>query len=52
LWSGKVLGENHEKLDKDTIAVKKFNDMVQNDPRSENVMIPIRDGMTLIRKVC
>jgi len=52
LWSGKVLEERNEKLDKDTIAVKKFNDLVQNDLNSENVMIPIRDGMTLIRKVC
>ena len=40
------------KIDKDTLAVKEFNDMVQNDDRVENVMIPLRDGLILIQKVC
>lgn len=52
LWSGKVLDENKDRLDKDTLAVIEFNKMVQNDPCTENVMIPIRDGMTLIQKIC
>jgi len=52
LWNGKVLDENHEKIDKDTLALIKFNKIVQNDPCVENVMIPIRDGMTLIQKIC
>jgi len=52
LWSGKVVLGKSEKNDKDTIAVKKFNDKVQNDQRVENVMIPLRDGLSLIQKIC
>ena len=52
LWSGKILQENEAKIDKDTKAVKAFNDFVQNDNRVENVMIPLRDGMSLIQKIC
>jgi predicted O-methyltransferase YrrM len=47
LWSGKVLDE---KKDKDTRAIHKFNEQVQADPRIENVLIPIRDGIMLMRK--
>lgn len=49
LWSGKVL-ESNEKLDKDTLAIKKFNDFVQEDHRVENVLFPIRDGLLIVRK--
>lgn len=53
LWSGKVLSsKNSEKIDKDTEAIKEFNNMVQEDDRVENVIIPLRDGMTLIQKIC
>jgi predicted O-methyltransferase YrrM len=48
LWSGKVI---QPKPDKDTRAVLAFNEMVHNDPRVENVLLPVRDGITLIRKV-
>ena len=51
LWSGKVVHESLKSNDKDTVAVKEFNDTVQKDKRIENVMIPLRDGMTLIRKL-
>lgn len=47
LWSGKVL---HNHKDKDTEALHRFNQMVQNDPRVENLLLPLRDGMMLIRK--
>lgn len=47
LWSGKVLDS---RPDKDTRAVLAFNDKVHNDPRVENVLLPVRDGITLIRK--
>ncbi len=47
LWSGKVVQPNP---DKDTRALMAFNEMVQNDPRVENVLLPIRDGLMLIRK--
>jgi predicted O-methyltransferase YrrM len=48
LWSGKVL-EN--KPDKDTRAIVDFNEKVQRDNRVENVLLPIRDGMMMMRKV-
>jgi len=49
LWSGKVF-KDIPKMDKDTKALMDFNDMVQNDERVENVMLPVRDGLLLIRK--
>ncbi len=49
LWSGKVFKEI-PKMDKDTKALMDFNDMVQNDDRVENVLLPVRDGLLLIRK--
>lgn len=52
LWSGKVIDNKSKKLDKDTQAVKEFNKIVQRDHRVENVMIPLRDGISLIRKIC
>jgi caffeoyl-CoA O-methyltransferase len=48
LWSGKVL---QEKPDKDTRAIVDFNAKVQRDNRVENVLLPIRDGIMLMRKV-
>ncbi len=49
LWNGKVLGDL--KLnDESTAAIKYFNDYVQNDDRVENMIIPLRDGLMLIRK--
>jgi len=52
LWSGKVLEDPNIKIDKDTKGVIEFNEMVQADSRVQNVMIPLRDGMTLIEKIC
>ncbi|MDN3669939.1 O-methyltransferase [Echinicola jeungdonensis] len=51
LWSGKVLKKEGEKIDKDTKAIKVFNEMVNKDPRVENVIFPIRDGIMLARKL-
>ena len=48
LWSGKVLDE---KPDKDTRAIKEFNRKVQEDKRVENVMLPVRDGILVMRKI-
>lgn len=50
LWSGKVLGDGPKKMDKDTSALIEFNDFVQNDDRVENVLMPVRDGLMVIRK--
>ncbi len=48
LWSGKVL---EPKPDKDTRAILEFNRKIQNDERVENILLPVRDGVMLIRKV-
>ncbi|MFN7494415.1 MAG: O-methyltransferase [Cyclobacteriaceae bacterium] len=48
LWSGKVVGE---KKDKDTRAIMAFNDFVTSDPRVENMLLPLRDGIMLARKL-
>lgn len=47
LWSGKVLDQ---KPDKDTRAIVEFNKKVQADKRVEKLLIPIRDGILLMRK--
>ncbi len=49
LWSGKVI-EPLKPSDLDTMAVLAFNEMVQNDPRVENVLLPVRDGIMMMRK--
>ncbi|RTQ50259.1 O-methyltransferase [Hymenobacter gummosus] len=52
LWSGKALPDYPLKpADKDAHAVRAFNDFVQQDPRVENVLLPIRDGLLLVRKL-
>ncbi|WP_143962018.1 O-methyltransferase [Litoribacter populi] len=51
LWSGKILGNTGKKIDKDTQALINFNKMVQADPRVENVLLPIRDGIMMARKL-
>ncbi len=47
LWSGKVADTAD---DPDTLTLRAFNDRVQADPRVENVMLPLRDGVLMIRK--
>lgn len=49
LWDGKVLETPHPS-DKQTIAIKKFNNMIAQDQRIEKIILPLRDGMTIIRK--
>ncbi|MFZ6012348.1 MAG: O-methyltransferase [Bacteroidota bacterium] len=48
LWSGKVLESSP---DKDTRAIIEFNEKVQRDNRVENVLLPIRDGIMVMRKI-
>ncbi len=50
LWSGKVL-EEPETNDNQTKGIFAFNELVKNDRRVEKVILPIRDGMTIIRKI-
>ena len=48
LWSGKV-AEPIARNDRHTQALVEFNRMIVEDPRVENVIVPIRDGLNLIR---
>jgi len=48
LWYGKILDEV-PRNDRHTQNILEFNRMVQDDPRVENVILPLRDGMTIIR---
>jgi caffeoyl-CoA O-methyltransferase len=48
LWSGKVLDT---KADKDTRSIQEFNDKVNQDPRVENILLPVRDGIMMMRKI-
>jgi caffeoyl-CoA O-methyltransferase len=49
LWSGKVLDEKHQ--DKDSVLLRELNLKISQDPRVEKVLLPIRDGLYLIRKI-
>ena len=48
LWDGHIVETAYDK-DKQTIALRNFNDKVAQDPRLEKVILPIRDGLTIIR---
>jgi predicted O-methyltransferase YrrM len=47
LWSGKVLNNQQ---DKDTKNIVTFNDKIANDDRVEKLILPVRDGLFIIRK--
>ena len=49
LWSGKVL-EHPAEEDYQTKGIIQFNEMIKNDNSVEKVILPLRDGMTIIRK--
>ena len=49
LWSGKITMPEST-MDKETIALHQFNQFVQQDNRVENMLLPIRDGLMVVRK--
>lgn len=51
LWDGHVIDEQVDKNDLQTKGILAFNDLVKNDPRVETVIFPIRDGITVLRKL-
>jgi caffeoyl-CoA O-methyltransferase len=51
LWSGKVVGQGNKKTDADTQAILDYNAKIQQDSRVENVLLPIRDGLLIARKL-
>lgn len=50
LWKGKVLNDNGLFEDKMAMALHQFNEFVKTDQRVEVVMLPLRDGLSMIRK--
>mgnify|MGYP001179755081 FL=1 len=48
LWSGKV---TDNKMDDETKALDDYNNMIQNDDRVENILLAIRDGLMICRKI-
>jgi predicted O-methyltransferase YrrM len=51
LWSGKVVNQKDLNKDKDTQILHSLNESIQNDKRVENILLPIRDGLMLVRKL-
>ena len=49
LWSGKITMPEKE-MDRETLALHQFNQFVQQDSRVENILLPIRDGLMIVRK--
>ena len=49
LWSGKVVDK--KEMDEETQAIRKFNEEVHKDSRVANLLLPIRDGLMLLRKL-
>ena len=50
LWDGHVVDSAYDR-DAQTLGVRRLNDHVADDQRVEKVILPLRDGLTLIRKV-
>ena len=51
LWSGKILDTTFKKDDTATPALIKYNTLLKEDKRVETVVLPIRDGLTISRKL-
>ena len=51
LWSGKVLDTVFKKEDSSTPALIEYNALLKHDKRVETVVLPIRDGLTISRKI-
>ena len=49
LWHGEVVDKNNMK--KLTVKIREFNSYVNNDPRTENLIIPVGDGLCVCRKL-
>ena len=51
LWDGHVLNKHPKETDLQTIGIQAFNDFVAKDTRVEKVILPLRDGLTIIKKL-
>lgn len=50
LWDSHVTEEHVRQSDQQTLGIMRFNDLVAGDTRVEKVILPLRDGLTIIRK--
>jgi predicted O-methyltransferase YrrM len=50
LWDGHVTDPAYDR-DQQTLGIRRFNDHLVQDARVEQVILPLRDGLTLIRKI-
>ena len=50
LWSGKVVKEDAAHTDTQTRGIMAFNELIRNDNRVDKVLLPLRDGLTVIWK--
>ena len=50
LWDGHIIDPAYDK-DKQTLSLRAFNDKVAQDERLEKVILPLRDGLTIIQKI-
>ena len=50
LWDGHIIDPAYDR-DKQTLSLRAFNDQLKKDDRFEQVILPLRDGLTIIRKV-
>ena len=51
LWSGKVIDPKELSKDKETQALDAYNKKIHADPRVENLLLPVRDGLMIARKL-
>jgi len=50
LWGNKVLDDNDK--DPETVAIRRFNSLVAEDECFEQLILPLRDGLMIARKIC
>ena len=50
LWDGHITDPAYDR-DKQTLGLRRFNRMVADDPRVSQVILPVRDGLTIIYKI-
>ena len=50
LWDGHVVDHAYDH-DHQTQGIEQFNDYVASDPRTKQVILPLRDGLTIVRKL-
>ncbi|MDY2943193.1 MAG: O-methyltransferase [Paludibacteraceae bacterium] len=50
LWDGHIIDPDYDR-DQQTIALRRFNDQVAADPRLDKLILPLRDGLTIIQRL-